>query len=477
MKLMTSRSGGPTPAGRPKAFPLIMWGAPRSPEAQTLVEHLLQSIILPARTGGDKHGVVTEPRPSSIVALRKATGALLADLFDFYRGASQHSRPRQGYHGMSRSDFSKKDLGFSYDIFRSAAEPLVASGLLAKTNGQAAWHFEAGNFKIVGGSKTCFCLTEAMIELGAHHGIPIDTWGTHWTRFVEGRPHPISDAPRLVLRKERRRDGRLKAPSVDHPFDPADPVPLGILERVERLNGYLSSQRISGLAFAGLRRIFNNGDVLPYGWDKGGRYYSLPVGHRYEAWNSQRRYESVTLNGEAVTEVDLRASHLTLLHGLLGVPFDANEDPYDIDGWPRAVIKAWVSQAIGASNPGPKQWSEDAEDDYENERPGRWMGDEFPIREVRAAVTNRHPVLVDLGVCGVDALDLQFHEAEILTAAMETLMFEHDVPALPVHDALIVPVSAADLAQRTLQAAFVSYVEGVIGHPSSAIPRVTIKGA
>ncbi len=472
---MTSPEIDAAHVARQKAFPLVMWGGPGSPQAHALIEDLLQTTILPARAMVDKDGVVQDARPSSVQALRTASGALLADLFDFHRGTSAALRPRQGYHGMSRSDFSKKDLGFAYDMFRGVVSPLVAEGFISQADGNTVWRRVEGQLQVVGGSKTCFGLTEAMVNLGAYHGVTIGNWGTHWTRFAPGRAQPTSDAPRLVLRQTRERKNGKKLASKDHAFDPAHPVAHRLLQDVGRLNSYLGEQRVSGIAFAGLRRIFNNGEVTDYGWNKGGRYYSLPGGHRYEAWNSTRRCESIRLNGEAVTEVDLRASHLTLLHGLLGDPFDAREDPYEFEDIPRAVIKAWVAQAIGAANSRPFQWSDDAEDSYEEERPGRWMGDEFPIREVRAAIVTRHPALLYLETCGIDTLDLQCHEAEILRLAMETLMFERDIPVLPIHDALIVPLSAERVAQGVLRDAFKTYVEGVMGHPSTAIPEVTLK--
>ncbi|GGD58318.1 hypothetical protein [Croceicoccus mobilis] len=462
-------------AFRTKAYPLVMWGGARSSEAKGLVEHLMQAFIVPAKATVDKEGVVREPRPSSVQAMRTATGALLADLFDFHRGPRANAQPRQGYHGMSRSNFVKKDLGFAYDIFRDAVVPLVSNGLLLQTDGQAVYRRVAGRFEVIGGSKTCFGLADSMIELASQHGVTIDAWGANWTCFTEGRVQPSSDTPRLALRKTRERKGRTKQPTEVVLFDETSPVPKGLLDDVERINSYLSTQRISGVAFPGLRRIFNNGDTTDYAWNKGGRYYSLRGGHRYEAWSAERRRESIMINGEAVTEVDLRASHITLLHALLGQPFDANVDPYKFSDWPRAVIKAWVSQAIGGSNSRPFQWSDDAEDAYEDERPGRWLQDEFAIREVGAVVIDRHPTLLHLETCGIDTLDLQYHEAEILRSAMETLMFQRDIAVLPVHDALIVPLSGAEVAKRVLEKAFLSYVEGVVGRPSTAIPRVTLK--
>lgn len=461
---------------REKAEPLVMWGGPLSSAAEGLVQHLLEAIILPAAERVDEHGVFRKVRPSSSNKLRIATGALLADLFDFHRGAKGGSRPRRCYRGMSKSNFSKDDLGFGHGIFKDATGPLIECGLLTSTTGSVFWTKRDGSFKVVSVSKTCFGLTEAMVNLGAEHGVAPSDWGSHWTRFTEGRAHPTSTAPRLVLRKERRREGHRKTDAQDHPFDATHPAPQVILRDTERLNEYLRSQRISGLAFAGLRRIFSNGNTDGTAWNKGGRYYSLPGGHRYEAWGADRRCESIRLNGEEVVEVDLRASHLTLLHGLLMMPFDADDDPYAIDDWPRPVVKEWVAQALGASNPRPFQWSDDAEDSYEDERPGRWMGGEFPIREVGASIVRRHPAFVDLKTCGLDTLDLQYHEAEILRSAMETLMLEGDIPVLPIHDALIVPRSQAEAAIEVLKGAFVNHVEGVTGHPSLATPKVTLKG-
>lgn len=465
----------PAKTFRAKAAPLVMWGGPKSSEAKGLVEHLLQAFIIPAKAGVDTDGVVREPRPSSIQAMRTATGALLADLFDFHRGLRAHTQSRQGYHGMSKSNFVKKDLGFAYDIFRDVVAPLVSNGLLVQTDGQAVYRRVPGGFEVIGGSKTCFGLSKRMIELAAERAVTIDTWGTHSTCFTEGRAQPSSDTPRLALRKTRERKGRTKQPAADLMFDETAPAPQRLLHDVERVNRYLRAQSISGVAFPGLRRIFNNGDVPNYAWNKGGRYYSLRGGHRYEAWSSERRRESITINGEAVTEVDLRASHMTLLHALLGQSFDAHDDPYKFPDWPRAVIKAWVSQAIGASNSRPFQWSDDAEDAYEDERSGRWLQDEFAVREVGAAVIDRHPALLNLETCGIDTLDLQYHEAEILRSAMETLMFERDIAVLPMHDALIVPLSGAEEAKDVLGQAFVAYVEGVVGHPSAAIPWVSLK--
>jgi hypothetical protein len=178
-----------------------------------------------------------------------------------------------------------------------------------------------------------------------------------------------------------------------------------------------------------------------------------------------------------VAEVDLRASHLTLLHALAGEPFDPSSDPYEVEDLPRVVVKLWVAQAIGASNPTARRWSKTSQANYEDERPEQWLEDEFPIREVAADVKAKHPLLIDVGFLGYSTLDLQFHEAEILRLAMEQLMFAQGIPVLPIHDALIVPRMEAAVAERCLKEAFRDYVERVTGRACLVVPNVTLKGS
>lgn len=81
---------------------------------------------------------------------------------------------------------------------------------------------------------------------------------------------------------------------------------------------------------------------------------------------------------------------------------------------------------------------------------------------------------------------LAFEESEILIGSILTLMKEHQVPALPIHDALIVPRSARDVATTVMKSVFegrvglVPFVKATHGHPrrpepAYAIPGVTVR--
>src|SRR5262249_6632343 len=95
-------------------------------------------------------------------------------------------------------------------------------------------------------------------------------------------------------------------------------------------------------------RIFNCGDRPDFRWNKGGRLYS--VGR--DTYQQQERDErlAITINGEPVSEIDIRASYLTILHAQHKLPFtvSAEEDPYAIPGFPRGVVKAWCTVRFGS---------------------------------------------------------------------------------------------------------------------------------
>jgi hypothetical protein len=375
---------------------------------------------------------------------------------------------------MSRSHFQSRKLGFGYDIFIEVTGTLEAEGLLVRRVGYPRWGAPKGQKQ---GATTCFQMTDGMLALADAFGVSTDNWEDHWTL----RPEFGSDQvdKRLELRARRKSQRGQKQPAVDLPVDLSDPGAAELDAQIARINRFLLSQDIDGLSFHGLRRIFNNGDQPDFAWNKGGRFYSAPGGQAYERWNADLRQRVITIDGKRVVEVDLKASHLTLLHALAGQPFNPTNDPfydpYKTEDFPRLVVKLWVAQALGSSNPRPFQWSKKSQADYEQDRPGQWLQDAFPISEVGAVVKHKHPLLIELRFLRFSTLDLQYHEAEILRRAMEKLIFPHGIPVLPIHDALIVPHTLAAEAERCLKDAFKEYVEGVTGIECQVVPDVTLK--
>src|SRR5690606_23928169 len=92
-----------------------------------------------------------------------------------------------------------------------------------------------------------------------------------------------------------------------------------------------------------LRRIFAHGDDPQHGWRQGGRLYAVGASPYQTVKREQR--SGITINGKATCELDIRASHLTILAGLGHVP-RFHDDPYVIADLPRPVVKRWVNMTL-----------------------------------------------------------------------------------------------------------------------------------
>ena len=149
----------------------------------------------------------------------------------------------------------------------------------------------------------------------------------------------------------------------------------------------------------------------------------------------------ITINDEAVCEVDVSASNLTIFLGLKGVQIDLQRDPYDLGaGLPRDVVKHWVTSSFRKGRlcgEWPKAYRED-------------LGGFSPAL-IGNKVLAAYPALESLSAEGTEDLwaELMYAESDAMVQASTRLM-QHSVPSLAVHDEMIVPVSQRELAERTI---------------------------
>jgi len=412
--------------------------------------------------------------------------ALVADLLRL------EAKGLAGYHGMSPKDFPLPVLGFGYGVFKEVKEAMVAAGLLAFEPGRPRWASidnyetaERGPLNQHGGMAARFRLTqEALTEVDGA-GIALDVWRDHWSP-----PEPLQAAigaqavavPLIELRATKEWRAGAKRKAEDVPFDMASPCLTAILADLRAHNEFMAALGVSGVDFVGLRRIFNNGDVPNYGWDQGGRFYSLrmpSMGAVYETLSGAERRQRIKIGGESVAEVDMSASQLRLLYALLNeqIPAGLDSDLYQLEGAHRNAVKAIVTQAIGSQSIGSKRWGTQAALEYRGEHKGRTLEADHPFAVAQEVTRRGHPILERLGSPGVpSALDLQFIEAEVMRRAMATLR-RSGIGSLPVHDSLIVPASRERDAVAALVGAFKTQVESVTGSPTQHRPMVKHKGA
>ncbi len=226
---------------------------------------------------------------------------------------------------------------------------------------------------------------------------------------------------------------------------------------VSGLNNDLSKHTLSGVPFIGLYRSFSNYDDKNPVLTDGGRLYA--EGGSYQLFNSAKRLR-LKIDGEPVAEVDITASHFTLICLVASmsdgrvIPVDSNDDPYRIKGIPRAVVKQWIV-AYSAKLKPLTRWSTDSVGKLREKHIN--LAD-YPVKDVGKAIVSKYPFLEALSSANVTWGYLQRREADAIIMTMHRLSQEHDVPAYPVHDSLIVKRSDVSLVKRIMKESFESEI-------------------
>ena len=160
---------------------------------------------------------------------------------------------------------------------------------------------------------------------------------------------------------------------------------------------------------------------------------------------------NILIDGEAVVEIDINASYLTILHALKNETMPDRKDIYAIAGLPRGVVKRWFTITMGS----PKfqtRWLRSNLDEMKKAGVAHkpWM----TVKAVEKVVLEHFPLMKDWPKQEVRWSNLMFIESEVIIGTMLELIQTYQVPSLPVHDCIIVRKSDQDLAMRVLSEQF-----------------------
>ena len=429
-------------AERDAARYMPLEGVARSDAAVTMAQDV--SLSLFAKAGAGKRG-----RPTS--ANQRAVAAMLCDLLQ----NAEEDPLRWGFRSHRAVQFSGKAVG--YRPYAAVFKGLLGEDLLDYVRG----HQQHSTF---GGAKHVawmMCprlrVTHAGLDLAASYDITPTNWRDHF-EIVRSMTN-VSRKPPLECRTPSTRIGGLKKKGGRLPLDFTDLEVVQLRDQVVRINSFMAKHDIVGADHSGFQRIFHASEGERCRWNKGGRLYSVQRENYQRAKKAVRA--EINIDGEPVVELDLTASHLTILHALRERAFNPADDPYAIEGIPRSVVKQWVTMTLGHSK-FHRSWPKKARDDLEPTL-GRGLQGAFPLTKTREAILAHIPLLADWAESPIDWGDLQYVESKVMMETVETLAFTHDVPCLPVHDSIIVAAHHLELASRVLKEAFRSVV-GVSPH-------------
>ena len=371
-------------------------------------------------------------RTNTTKKLLQAISAVVGDLL----AAAGISADLYSFRPLGKAEFEGQRVG--YTPAKDTLDALAALNLIEHESG-----FQCGMNRYGNGQATRYRANAALLELALGYGITPSNWSMHY-RYA---PRPSKVVHPIIVRGKREHwHDDTKGPKL--PVNRADPTYWAAAKQVQDLNAYMARQSITGCVFMGFRRIFNYGDQPGFDHNMGGRLYA--IGGSYQHLPSNER-AAMAINGERVIELDIRASFLTMIYGLSGEPLDPEHDPYMMAWPPRDVAKAWATMTFGYGG-FQNRWSPQTKITLLKKK-GIDLND-YPIERVRAAVLEQHPILKGWPDSSLRWPELQYRESCAIIDAVCALAFIHGVPALPVHDSLIVPASRLMLAKQVLESSF-----------------------
>lgn len=371
----------------------------------------------------------------------KIIGAIIGDLL---RGLAM-TPPHTCYRKMRTESFSGHVIG--HTAFKSVRDTLRKHRYIKLTRGQ--W----GSAEVLGVA-TRVHPTEQLLEELAAAGIRPENYHEHFTTdlTIPLVPDPVRCRAGSVWRSRKKIIGKPMKVKQGHP------QVIQLSTEVAAINSFLEGQTFDGFIFEGLYRGFNMGNANDFQWDKGGRLYA--IGGAYQSKSKSER-QGIRINGEPTCEVDIGASHLTILHGKEKVRLPGEGDPYDTGAISRDAVKRFVTMAMGKGSI-PTRWSSESveeylEDFHDHSVPGM-TGDlevDYPFELVRGITLQHIPLLRSIKELPYSWADFQYLESKILIASIIKLMKE-DIVTLPLHDSLICRIRDRERVSRVIKDMFKS---------------------
>jgi hypothetical protein len=373
-------------------------------------------------------------RKGRVEKLQSAIGAFLADLLSACNDPEANGWT---WRSLNKSGFTGHAVSFR--DFDAVVNAWLACGFLERVAGfKETVEFDPGDPIRVRGKASRFRATPKLLALCAKHGVTPQNAGEHFAYRLPEHPLRLNASSRTV--------GNWKDPGRPMNYTRTEQT-VRLEEPVKELNAFLAQHVISGGMHRWFHRTFNMGDAEDFAWNKGGRLYSDGKGSYQNIPRTERM--KMTIDGERICEIDIRASYLTILHALYHVPFQvsAEVDPYQITDIPRNVVKAWVTVRFGTKSTRTR-WPSEAIKKYAEDNSGADLR-EFKIKDVKREFCRKFPLMDRWTELKQTWADLMWLESEAVVSTAILLM-RSGVPSLPVHDSLIVPASAAAMASDIL---------------------------
>ena len=407
-------------------IPLLFIYLPSSLEAKGAFKDLFTTLRL------DRSNSRTA-RPKDIetktVALHQIVSSLLIDL--------KMTEGRYCSRTIKRSSFTVEDFG--RDVFDAVIQRLEEYGYIK---------FERGRRQAYSGHLSRVYLKRPLIRLFKEAGVTPDNILSHFTKRTRHSVEPIHMVEAKTASKWSN-DHKVSGDDVDFSKLKKHQECLRQVSIMQELNEFLYKHDLQGphnTSFNGLKRQFNNYTLNDYLFDQGGRLYCQLPHNNYQSLSGHER-SLITVNGEAVVEMDIHACALSITHALFKIPLPDRSDLYHLEGVERDVVKSWINLSLTNGRP-LERWPETVIEDFKSNKTKHKEASFY-----RSSLLKLYPVINDLKQQNIGWARLQFEESEVILSTMQGLI-KKGVPSYPVHDSIIVSQTSSEDAICCLQKCF-----------------------
>lgn len=417
-----------------------------SPEAIALREDLLpelEEVLRASKTGRSR-----APSASERAGQVSTLDALLADLI---KGTANTEAHGFVFRSFNRQAFSLEGCLATDRAYVWIFDAMKVLKLIDVRLGFQEYDDFDGERYVAKRKATRLRATPALLKRAIEKGITTEDFDTHYQRCQLANSNPV------VIKNSKHESMPLSDVALRDP----DALQIAI-EEVERINAIYARHEFEDMPKPFVRRVFNNGNKPGFELNKGGRLYT-----DFQKLPSATRHQFL-INGEPVVELDIRSSHLTILYHLTKTPLPEG-DLYEILGLPREVIKGMIAAMMGRGSCHIARWTKPFKESLAkaldvSEFEPKDLGVHHRAPDLSAAIAEQRPPLKQLSD-DLNWADLQYLESQVLIRTILELGEEHNIPALPVHDALIVAEKHAGFAQERFSEVF----EEVIGGPAKIV--------
>ena len=284
-------------------------------------------------------GARTNKRKKKRDELRVAVERLLADLLQAQAIDKTHGYI---YRPIRPEGFTRAHVGFR--TFKRIVDALMQLKLMESFKGFQQWNAAFGATLPMRRKATRFRATPKLLDICSQHEVAFADFHQHFLIPLPENPLQLRAASIRSQYGDKIKGRQLR-------FKPTV-LTERLEEQLKDLNAFLDEFELRGGTHRGYLRVFNNGNHPKFDWNMGGRLYSYGEGNYQQMEQADRL--RMTINGEPVCEIDIRASYLTIFHALHDQQLDATRDPYDVPGLgpeARDVVKMWVTASFGNNAP------------------------------------------------------------------------------------------------------------------------------